>query len=81
VATTQIIAASDRTGHFAYARGKTKAGEDLHRVGFGSSKEEAQRDALAQLAEAGGSRGATVIYNYFSHGRDSAPHSAKPAVR
>ena len=73
VVTTQIISASDRTGHFAYARAKSRSGEDLHAVGFGASKAEAEQSALRELRQTGGTRNAKVIYNYFSHGAEAAP--------
>ena len=67
VATTKVIAASDRTGHFAYARGK-KGSEDVHAVGYGASKKEAEEKAFAELERGGATRSRKVIYNYFSHG-------------
>ena len=81
IATTKIIAASDRTGHFAYARGKkivnmtmwselSKGGDDVHAVGFGRSKAEAERNAFAELRRNGATRSQKVIYNYFSHGSE-----------
>lgn len=66
-----IVASSDKTGHFAYARGKTQAGEDEHVVGYGASAAEAQQDALEQLARRDATVGPKVIYNYFSHGSES----------
>ena len=77
VVTTKIIAASDRTAHVAYARGKTRAGEDAHAVGYGASKAEAEQKAFAQLSESGATRARKVIYNYFSHG--AAPGAREPA--
>lgn len=74
---TRILAASDRTGHFAYARGKTGKGEHLHRVGYGADKQEAERDVLAQLKRAGATRSQEIIYRYFSHGADSRPGGTK----
>lgn len=73
VVTTKVISASDRTGHFAYARGKTKIGEDVHAVGFGASKAEAQQRAFADLSRDGATRSPKVIYSYFSHGAESSP--------
>jgi hypothetical protein len=75
VVKTKILAASDRTGHVAYARARSRAGEDLHAVGYGPSKEAAQADAAAQLQRAGGIGKPKIIYNYFSHG--SAPAAAR----
>ena len=68
---TEILASSDRTTYAAYARGK-RAKEDVHAVGYGSSKQEAERNAMAELSRRGGTRGQKVIYNYFSHGADSS---------
>ena len=76
VVTTKIIAASDRTGHFAYARAKSRSGEDLHAVGFGPNKAEAEQSALRELRQTGGTRNAKVIYNYFSHGAEAVPADA-----
>ncbi len=69
VVTTKIIASSDRTGHVAYARGKSRSGEDLHVVGYGANKEEAARRAFAELTHRGATRRQKVIYQYFSYGR------------
>ena len=75
---TEIISASDRTGHFAYARGKVAAGKpDLHAVGFGASKKDAEKQALQQLAQQGATVEQKVIFNYFSHGADAAPSAVK----
>jgi hypothetical protein len=72
VVTTKVLAASDRTGHFAYARGKNRAGEDLHAVGYGASKEAAEADATGQLQQLCVPGKRKVIYNYFSHGSTPA---------
>ena len=77
VVTTKIIAASDRTAHVAYARGKTAGGEDAHAVGYGSSKAEAEQKAFAELSGSGATRKQKVIYSYFSHG--AQPASTAPA--
>lgn len=77
VVTTKVIAASDRTGHFAYARGKTPKGDDVHAVGYGASKEAAGQDAFAELQRAGATRKQAVIYNYFSHGSEPAAVPSK----
>ena len=79
IVTTKVLAASDRTGHFAYARGKSRSGEDVHAVGFGASKQEAKQSAFADLTRAAATRGQKVFYQYFSHGADSAPRSGPPA--
>jgi len=73
LAKVSVLAASDRTGHFAYARGKMRGGEDAHVVGFGATKEEAERQAFAQLQSREATAGQKVIYNYFSYGADPAP--------
>ena len=76
IVTTKVLAASDRTGHVAYARGKTKVGEDAHAVGYGATKAEAEQKAFAELSGSGGTRKQKVIYNYFSHGAAPAMKSA-----
>lgn len=73
IVTTKIIGASDRTGHVAYARGKTQGGADAHAVGYGATKAEAQQRAFAELTRDGATRNQKVIYSYFSHGAESAP--------
>ena len=75
IVTTKIIAASDRTAHVAYARGKTNSGEDAHAVGYGASKAEAEKNATAQLNDNGATRKQKVIYNYFSHGSEARSRS------
>lgn len=77
IVTTKIIAASDRTAHVAYARGKNAAGEDAHVVGYGASKAEAEQKAFADLSGSGATRNQKVIYSYFSHG--AQPASGAPA--
>jgi hypothetical protein len=67
-----VFSSSDRTGHFAYARGKNADDKDFHAVGFGASKEAAEKDAFEQLKRAGGTNEQKVIYSYFSHGADEA---------
>ena len=76
--TSKVLASSDRTGHVAYARGKSGRGPDMHGVGYGPSKEAAEKDALADLSRQGATRELKVIYNYFSHGADAAAGDAKP---
>ena len=68
VVRTQVLAASDRTGHAAYARGRTNAGEDRHAVGYGASKDEAEQRARAELTRQGAKKEQKMIYRYFSHG-------------
>ena len=79
VVTTKIIAASDRTTHVVYARGKTARGDDAHAVGYGASKAEAEKKAFAELDSSGATRKQQVIYNYFSHGAEPAPRAAATA--
>ena len=67
---TEILASSDRTAYAAYARGK-RARDDVHAVGYGASKQEAERSVFDELSRRGGTRGQKVIYSYFSHGADS----------
>ena len=75
---TAILASSDRTGNFAYARGKTEGGKkDLHAVGFGETKQQAEEDALRQLTKQGAKLEQHIIYNYFSHGADAQRPAAK----
>lgn len=71
VARTSVIASSDRTGHFAYARGKTTGGKEMHAVGFGVSEAEAAKDALERLNRDGATVDQKVIYKYFSYGADA----------
>lgn len=84
VVKTTIIASSDRTGHFAYARGERRRDQtmysdvvagrsDVHAVGFGPSKAAAAQNALAELRRQGGTGKGKVIYSYFSHGAERAP--------
>ena len=75
---TEILSSSDRTGYVVYARGKIQAGkQDVHAVGYGASKEEAERQAFAQLDREGAKRAQQVIYTYFSHGAAAPARSAK----
>ena len=84
-----IIASSDRTGHFAYARGERRRDQtmysdvvagraDVHAVGFGQTKEVAAQNALAELRRQGGTGKGKIIYSYFSHG---AQPLLKPATK
>lgn len=68
-----VLASSDRTGHFAYARGKTEAGKDVHAVGYGESPAKAEADAFARLERDGAKKDQKVIYKYFSYGLEAAP--------
>ena len=83
IVTTKVIAASDRTAHVAYARGKTKAGADAHAVGYGATKEEAKQQAFAELSRDGATRSQKVIYKYFSHGAETGSEivGKKPVQR
>jgi hypothetical protein len=73
MATAKIIAASDRTAHVAYARGKTESGAELHAVGYGATHALAEEQAFAQLAKQGATRNRKTIYKYFSHGAHAPP--------
>lgn len=75
--TSKVLASSDRTGHVAYARGKA-ARQDIHGIGYGASKEAAEKEAFADLRRQGATRELKVIYNYFSHGADNSAVDAKP---
>jgi len=77
VAKVTVIGASDRTGHVACARGKTRAGKDLHAVGYGATKQEASRTAFEELNGAGATKNQKVIYSYFSHGSEASPAPKK----
>ena len=76
IVTTKVLAASDRTGHVVYARGKTKGGEDAHAVGYGATKAEAEQKAFAELSGSGAARKQKVIYSYFSHGAEPLKKAA-----
>jgi hypothetical protein len=68
---TEIVSASDRTGHFAYARGLPKKGEaHVHVVGFGATKSEAEKQAYDQLNRKGAKLQQEIVFQYFSHGAD-----------
>ncbi|MDQ6810154.1 MAG: hypothetical protein M3Z64_12140 [Verrucomicrobiota bacterium] len=70
-----VLASSDRTGYFAYARGKTDLAHDVHVVGRGNSEAAAEKDAMARLQSEGATIGRKVIYHYFSYGSEpSAVH-------
>ena len=72
-ASSKIIASSDKTGHFAVASARAKTasnGKDVFAVGYGQTKEAAEKDALAQLASQKATEKKKVHYHYFSHGED-----------
>ena len=72
-ATSKIIASSDKTGYFAVASARAstaKDAKDIFVVGYGQSKEAAERDAFAQLARQNAAEKKKVHYRYFSHGED-----------
>jgi hypothetical protein len=66
-----VISASDKTGFVAVARGQTAAGKDITVVGRGKSQEDAEKEALADLNQAGATAKQKIVYQYFSHGADS----------
>ena len=72
-ATAKIIASSDKTGYFAVASARASTAEgakDIFAVGYGQSKEAAEKDAFSQLARQKATEKKKVHYNYFSHGED-----------
>ena len=72
-ASSKIIASSDKTGHFAVASARTATGsdaKDIFAVGYGQSKEAAEKDAFAELARQKATEKKKVHYRYFSHGED-----------
>ena len=71
LAKADVIAASDLTGHVAVARGVTKSGKDITVVGRGKSREQSEKQALADLDKAGATTKQKIVYQYFSHGADS----------
>ena len=73
----EVLAASDRTAHVAYARGKTSKGKDLHAVAYGASREETESRAFADLKQQGATKALKVIYHYFSHGSEPAGAASK----
>ena len=78
VVRTEIIASSDRTGHVAYARGKTgKNAPAIHVVGYGGSKRDAEQQAREQLERKGAKREQEIVFRYFSHGADAAAPPSK----
>ena len=72
-ATSKIIASSDKTGNFAVASARASKAEDARdnfAVGYGKSKEAAEKDAFDQLARQKATEKKKVHYKYFSHGED-----------
>jgi hypothetical protein len=72
-ATSKIIASSDKTGYFSVASARASTArdaKDIFVVGYGPSKEAAEKDAFAQLARQNATEKKKVHYNYFSHGAD-----------
>ena len=72
-ATSKIIASSDKTGDFVVASGRAstaKDSKDVFVVGYGQSKEAAEKDAFAQLERQKATKAIKVHYHYFSHGED-----------
>lgn len=69
---SKVIASSDKTGHFSVVSVHATAPEtkDVFAVGYGQSKEAAEKDALAQLARQKATGKKKVHYQYFSHGED-----------
>jgi hypothetical protein len=75
---SEILSASDRTGHFAYARGKAKQeGDHVHVVGFGPTKPEAEKQAREELNRKGAKLEQEIVFQYFSHGADAKSPRAK----
>lgn len=78
LARQSVIAASDKTGHFAYARGKNPGGKDVHAVGYAPASEAgAEKDAFEQLNRSGAKVDQKVIYKYFSYGSEAAAEPGK----
>ena len=72
-ASSKIIASSDKTGHFAVASARASTApdaKDIFAVGYGQSKEAAEKDAVAQLVRQKATEKNKVHYHYFSHGKD-----------
>ena len=68
-ATAKIVASSDKTGNFAVVSARA-SGKDIFAVGYGTSKEAAEKDAFDQLARQKATEKKKVHYQYFSHGED-----------
>jgi len=72
-ATSKIISSSDKTGYFAVASArasKADNAQDVFAVGYGKSKDAAEKDAFDQLARQKATEKKKVHYQYFSHGED-----------
>jgi hypothetical protein len=72
LAKATVLAASDLSGYFACARGKTMAGLNITVVGYGHSQQEAEKKAFADLNGQGAGNDQKIVYRYFSYGADSA---------
>ena len=73
MATSKIVASSDKTGSFAVVSGQastTENANDVFVVGYGQSKKAAEKDAFDQLMRQKATKKIKVHYNYFSHGED-----------
>jgi len=71
MASSKIIASSDKTGNFAVASARAaEDAKDVFAVGYGKSEAEAEKDAFAQLARQKATEKKKVHYKYFSHGED-----------
>src|SRR5438270_6902520 len=70
--TGKVLAKSDLTGFAAVARGKTGDNSDVTVVGYGSSQQEADSKAVAQLNSADAHSHQKIVYRYFSYGADSS---------
>lgn len=66
-----ILFSSDKTAYFAYGRGKTELGKDLHVVGTGTSTEQAENELLSSLKRKGAETDLKVVYKYHSFGSAS----------
>ena len=73
MATSKILASSDKTGNFAVASARASTAEnakDVFSVGYGKSEADAEKDAFDQLARQKATGKKKVHYKYFSHGED-----------
>jgi hypothetical protein len=72
LAKVEVIASSDSTGYTAVARGENISGNnDATVVGRGKSPAEAEKKALAELAQNHATTKQKIVYRYFSYGADS----------
>jgi hypothetical protein len=69
-ARSEILSSSDSTGFVAVGRGANGSGKDQNVVGRGTTQQEADQNALAELKKAGATRNQKIVYRYFSHGSD-----------